>query len=187
MHKINTGEFIELSEQEVVDCSIDNKGCVGGLPHLVYEYIRYKNISFMRDYPFDQSTESVCRKKDEGFNGKNIYAYTNLDPGIANLVKAVTLGPVAVISYASFEFKQYGGGIYKGQGCEGQEEPNHASLLVGYNLKGDNKYLYFKNGSGTDWGEDGYYKVEIKSLSDSDKGHCLIAATDLNSIPFYKL
>ena len=40
-HRLHKGYFVNLSEQEIVDCSRKNKGCIGGLPSLVYEYVRY--------------------------------------------------------------------------------------------------------------------------------------------------
>ena len=182
-HRIQTGQYVNLSEQEIVDCSLENEGCVGGLPQLVYHYIRKNNISYTRNYPYDQSREQICRKNSKQFNGKRIKSYTNLGKGILNLIKTLSIGPVAVVSYASFPFKHYGGGVYRGQGCRGKDDPNHASLLVGYNLVGRKKFLYFKNGWGRRWGESGFYKVQIHSLRPRSKGHCLVAATKFNSIP----
>ena len=185
-HKIQTGHDINLSEQEIVDCSVENEGCTGGLPQLVYEYVYDNDISYTRNYPYDQSQRGVCRKNSTQYNGSNLKSYTNLGKGVLNLIKALSKGPVAVISYASFHFKHYGGGIYKGQGCYRKNEPNHASLLVGYNLIGPKKWLYFKNGWGTDWGENGFYKVQLTSLQSRNQGHCLVAGTTYNSIPLIK-
>ena len=184
-HRIHKGKMFNLSEQEIVDCSRENEGCVGGLPTLVYEYIRANDISLSSTYPYDQSKSKNCRKRGPKYNGLNLTSYTNLGKGILNLIKALSLGPVAVISYASFAFKHFGGGVYRGQGCYGKKQPNHASLLVGYNLIGSSKYFYFKNGWGSDWGDDGYYKVKIGNLNNANQGLCLIAATTYNSIPMF--
>jgi hypothetical protein len=183
-YKIKTGEMIELSEQEIVDCSRENNGCVGGLPHKVFQYIQKNDISFMKDYRFDQSRDKICRKKSlPRFDGSKVKSYTNLPVGLINLLKNLTTGPISVISYSSYPFRNYAGGIFRGEGCWRKYKANHASVLIGYNLKGPVRYLYFKNGWGTDWGELGYYKVKVESLSPSDKSHCLIAAHNFNSIP----
>ena len=184
-YKINTGKTVSLSEQEIVDCSSRNNKCVGGLPHLVFEYIRTKNISFTSDYRFDRRRYSSCRRRSSTpkFSGSNIRGYTNLRKGILNLIKALSDGPVATISYASFPFKHYRGGIYRGQGCYGKSRPNHSSVLIGYKLTGGQKYLYFKNGWGSHWGDNGYYKVQLGEINNRSKGHCMIAATSYNSIP----
>jgi cathepsin L len=184
-HKIRNGDFVNLAEQEIVDCSRENKGCVGGLPHLVFDYIRDRGISYTNQYRYDQSRHSPCRRHagSRKFSGSNIRGYRNLRKGILNLIKELSNGPVATISYASFPFKQYRGGIYRGQGCYGKSKPNHSSVLIGYKLTGDRKYLYFKNGWGTNWGESGYYKVQLGEISNRNRGHCMIAATSYNSIP----
>jgi hypothetical protein len=184
-YKLRTGYTISLSEQEVVDCSDENKGCVGGLPHLVFNYIRGNDISYTRDYPYDQSRNSPCRVDyyNAKFQGYKVKGYMNIQKGILNLIKALSKGPIATVSYASVVFKQYRGGLYKGEGCSKKNKPNHSSLLVGYNLTGKNRYLIFKNGWGSDWGDDGYYYVKIDSLSSRNKGHCMIAGTRFNSLP----
>jgi hypothetical protein len=184
-HKIKTGNSVSLAEQEIVDCSRQNKGCIGGLPHLVFDYIRSRGISYTSNYRYDQSRHSPCRIRGSSskFSGSNIRGYKNLRKGILNLIKELSQGPIATISYASFPFKQYRGGIYRGQGCYGKSKPNHSSVLIGYKLTGDRKYLLFKNGWGRNWGNRGFYKVELGDISNRNKGHCMIAATSYNSIP----
>lgn len=183
-YRIKTGQMVELSEQEIVDCSRENNGCVGGLPHKVFDYIRRNDINYMRDYPFDESRSKICRKKvGSRFDGSKVKSFTNLPLGLINLLKNLSTGPIAVISYSSYYFKNYAGGIFAGEGCRYKYKANHASVLIGYNLRGPNRYLYFKNGWGTDWGELGFYKVRIDSLSPLNQSHCLIAAHNYNSIP----
>ena len=177
--------MISLSEQEIVDCSEENDSCTGGLPHKVFQYVQDNNINYTKDYPFDESRNSSCRKKSklDRYSGSSIKSYYNIPKGLLNLLKNLVEGPVAVISYSSHEFRNYAGGIFGGEGCRWRYKPNHASVLIGYDLKGPNRYLYFKNGWGTDWGELGYYKVKVDSLHPDNKSHCLIAAQDYNSIP----
>ena len=96
---------------------------------------------------------------------------------------AANFGPISVISYASDDFKNYSGGIYDGSGCDYYNAPNHASLLYGYDLTADVPYLLFKNNWGTEWGINGYYKVKIGKLDNTNKGVCLIADTKFNTMP----
>ena len=187
-HKIKHSHPINLAEQEIVDCSKENNRCRGGLPHMAFEYIRKNNISFTKDYPYDQEREKECRKvySNNTYNGHQLKGYINLKKGILSLIKALSNGPVATISYASRVFKGYKTGLYRGQGCKNKTKPNHSSVLIGYNLRGDKKYLIFKNGWGDKWGEDGIYKVQISNLSNRNLGHCMIAATVYNSQPLLR-
>ena len=184
-YKIISGKTVSLAEQEIVDCSRQNNGCTGGLPHLVFNYIRSNDISYTKNYNYDERRNAPCRLKlfKEKFPGYHVKGFINIRKGVLSLIKALSKGPVATISYASREFKQYGGGLYRGQGCQKRNKPNHSSLLIGYNLTGKRKYLIFKNGWGTDWGNQGYYTVELGDLRSSNLGHCMIAATIYNSLP----
>lgn len=93
------------------------------------------------------------------------------------------MGPVVAISFASEIFKSYRSGIYSGQGCNIVRDPNHSSLIYGYNFNTPRPYMLLKNNWGTGWGEWGYYKVEIGSLTDDNYGHCLVANTPYNVMP----
>lgn len=70
-----------------------------------------------------------------------------------NLILAASLGPIVVVSYASDFFKSYKKGVYGGEGCFDDKDPNHTSLLYGYNFNTDFPYLLFKNNWGTEWGD----------------------------------
>lgn len=183
--KIKTGKTVSLSEQEIVDCSRENRGCVGGLPHLVFNYVRSNDIAYTQSYPYDEQRDSPCRIPFNAsrFGGHHVRGFINIQRGMLNLIKALSKGPVATISYASAFFKMYRGGLYGGEGCSRKDKPNHSSLLIGYNLTGDQKFLIFKNGWGTDWGDSGYYYVKINNLNPRSQGHCMIAATKYNSLP----
>ena len=99
------------------------------------------------------------------------------------MVLAASLGPIVVVSFASEMMKSYKSGVFTGLGCFDDKDPNHTSLLYGYNFNTDIPYLMFKNNWGTGWGEEGYYKVSIGELTNENHGHCLIAHTPYNTMP----
>lgn len=112
--------------------------------------------------------------------------YVFVRQGIKNLILAASLGPVVVLSFASNQFKYYYSGVYEGQGCDQEKDPknpNHTSLLYGYDFNAETPYMLFKNNWGTAWGDEGYYKVTIGNLEDDNFGHCLIANTPFNTMP----
>ena len=179
---LKNNNYSTYSEQEILDCSPMNKGCVGGQPFMVYDYVKKNGLHKDNYYPYHAKKRS-CKRNLRRKKFKKLKGYIFTKTGIKNLLIAANFGPIVVVSYASDHLKYYYKGIFKGQGCTGNELPNHASLLYGYNLKAAKPYLLFKNNWGTGWGNSGYYKVEIGSLNDSNMGHCLIANTPYNTMP----
>ena len=45
-------EFISLSTQEILDCDSVNKGCKGGQPSLVFDYVQKNGLSLEKDYEY---------------------------------------------------------------------------------------------------------------------------------------
>ena len=176
-------DYSTYSEQEILDCSEFNKACVGGQPFMVYDYVKKNGLHKDNSYPY-LAKKRRCRKNNLTTRKfKKLKGYIFTKTGIKNLLIAANFGPIVVVSFASDHLKYYYKGVFRGQGCSGNETPNHASLLYGYNLKVDRPYLLFKNNWGTGWGNSGYYKVEIGDLEDSNNGHCLIANTPYNTMP----
>lgn len=99
-------------------------------------------------------------------------SYSFVKKGVLNLIKEVALGPVIIAHVVAKPLKQYKNGIYNGDGCDLIKQVNHASLVVGYDLEAEVPYFLLKNAWGVEWGEEGYYKIAIGELSDSNLGLC---------------
>jgi len=54
LYKNLTGNLIDLSVQQVVDCSraFYNDGCEGGMPDFVFDYIIDNGLETEKDYPY---------------------------------------------------------------------------------------------------------------------------------------
>jgi hypothetical protein len=62
--KIVTGNLIELSSQELVDCNKACRGCKFGYVALVFHYIFNHEISTAKDYPWKGFEIHATLKKE---------------------------------------------------------------------------------------------------------------------------
>ncbi|KAF1743601.1 hypothetical protein MXB_1537, partial [Myxobolus squamalis] len=159
---IHSGDFKNLSVQEIVDCSVSygNNACGGGYMERVYNYVINNGISTYSDYPYTARYEHC--KKNNSKNSHRLSGYRGLRGGDEhNLIRAIFhIGPISIAMNAlSLEFQFYKSGILDIPLCD-PTIFSHAVLAVGYNLIGI-PYLLVKNSYGTDWGIDGYFKIAL--------------------------
>lgn len=173
-----------VSEQEIIDCSDENRGCIGGQPYLVYDYVIRNGLAFDSDYAYT-ARPGTCRYWSLLNYARlpKLAGYLFPRPGVLNLIKALQYGPIVVVMYASDYLKYYYDGIYDGQGCTGNEIPNHSAIVYGYNLDSSKPHFLLKNNWGTGWGEAGHYRISIGTLSDTNTGRCSMAQTMYNVLP----
>ncbi|KMZ68021.1 KDEL-tailed cysteine endopeptidase CEP1 [Zostera marina] len=167
--QINTGKLLSLSEQQLIDCNVENNGCDGGNEGKAFKYIQqYGGLTTSDNYPYE---EKVNKCKDTLEIAATIKGYEWLDSGEDCLLNAVAKQPVAVGVDAS-EFQLYEGGIF---GCSPYKpDLSHSVTVVGYgNTDKMGDYWIIKNSWGEDWGEDGYMRIQ-RNIRDGE-GNCGIA------------
>ena len=168
---INTGQIIELSEQNLVDCAdaFNNFGCDGGLPSQAFEYVRYNgglNTEF--SYPYNGTTGTECKYTTSsgtvGVVVDSVYNVTQYDED--DIYKCVgTTGPVSIAFDVVDDFFSYSSGIYQSTTCGNTSDTvNHAVLIVGYgsddDLSDGMPYWIVKNSWSWAWGDQGYFLIE---------------------------
>jgi len=125
-YAIKKGSKVELSEQQMVDCSTYNNGCGGGWSSKALQYIQSAGGQMSRAaYPYT-GRQGACR-----FNGQ-VAAKVSGVSGVSDAKSALASGPIAVYLQATSAFQSYGGGIFNGV-C-GQY--NHAVTVVGWGGSG---------------------------------------------------
>eukprot|EP01064_Diplonema_japonicum_P037856 TRINITY_DN8_c0_g1_i10.p1 TRINITY_DN8_c0_g1~~TRINITY_DN8_c0_g1_i10.p1 ORF type:complete len:778 (+),score=266.13 TRINITY_DN8_c0_g1_i10:57-2390(+) len=149
-----------LSEQELVSCEKNCDGCDGGWPYLAIEYVKQNGDATEESYPYVSGQGNVpsCTAGHTMADVKvtGYYAVNNSEDAMAAAL--VKYGPVSITVDAMTQlWWPYTGGIMTGC-CN--HEPDHAVLLVGYGVDQGTKYWLIKNSWGTDWGEDGYLRLE---------------------------
>ena len=64
-------EKIKLSIQEIIDCSSENSGCLGGQPSAVFNYVKKNGISFNENYEYIEK-KAVCKLKKDSDNSRRL-------------------------------------------------------------------------------------------------------------------
>jgi C1A family cysteine protease len=162
-----------LSQQELVDCSDQNKGCNGGSMDLAFNYIINNGLCTNLSYPY-VAEQHKCQKGQCDPVVK-LTNYSDIVPNNEKILKrAVYQQPVSVAIQANKRsFQLYQSGIYSDLNCG--TELDHGVLLVGYghDFMNDMDYWIIKNSWGPLWGEKGYIRI-LRNIQD-DRGLCGVA------------
>jgi C1A family cysteine protease len=174
---ISSGNLLELSEQQLVDCSsgfrsYGNHGCNGGLMDNAFEYAIDNGMCLESGDPYT-AQQNTCGNKctpEAQFS-----SCQDISPNNQKELKAsVSQQPVSVAIEADTKtFQFYKSGVITGDSCG--TNLDHGVLIVGYGSENGQDYWLVKNSWGETWGEGGYVKIE-RSDSDNSPGVCGIAS-----------
>jgi cathepsin F len=167
-----------LSEQWIVDCShgclqsepdVCDSGCGGGLPWLAYQdIITNGGLTSEADYPYN-GNQNNCPSSEPSIAKISNWTALDTDPTDIETYMAAK-GPLSIALNADL-LMSYTGGVITGNmpdDCP-VDGMDHAVLMVGYDLTKSQASVPFwivKNSWGSDWGENGYFRME------SDNGLC---------------
>lgn len=103
------------------------------------------------------------KKKEKGDKAVGVSSFTSVkvNDSVA-LMQAVAERPISIGIMATATLQYYKGGVLPSKTCGDKPMINHGVLLVGYGVDKDtNKpYWLIKNSWGSQWGEEGYFKME---------------------------
>jgi len=167
---ISSGKLISLSEQDLVDCSELNSGCLGGYMDFAFTYVESNGgLCSEADYPYLAQEQMYC-EEDLCTKHGPISGYNYVDISTSALEAACSQGPVSVtIEADQSAFQQYSGGVLTATCGTGLD---HAVLLVGYGTDGGDDYWKLKNSWGEHWGESGYIRLCRNCNANNGKGQC---------------
>ncbi|CAG9810755.1 unnamed protein product [Chironomus riparius] len=164
------GILPDISAQNIIDCSYNssygNFGCGGGNLGSSFKYIvRNPGVANETFYPYAGASQT-CGYNPSMYSGtaKGYFYITGSENYLKSALAAI--GPLAVGVRGDLDsFLYYGSGIYDDLMCSAII--NHAMCLVGYGTDNTTSppvdYWILKNSWSTDWGENGYMKLQIGS------------------------
>ena len=148
---------LDLSEQTLVSCSGDGSCIHGGDMGNALDFIRDNGLPPEDCFPYEGEQDSCNRCDDWKSNVTKIPGWSWVDENNASdesVKHALMKGPVTAWFHAHSDFEDYTGGVYQ---CEGEYEADHFVLLIGWD---DSAGAWIaKNNWGTDWGENGFFKM----------------------------
>lgn len=174
---IKTGNLHDLSEQQVVSCAgvrYGNFECNGGFYDSAWDYVKDNGgLCAESDYPYTSGNgkTGTCVKNCTPIPNTTPKSHTTVKPNSdPDLMAALVINPVSIaIEADQRSFQLYKSGIYddyegcnsnsKSKGPDSLPDIDHAVVLVGYGVEGDNGYYVLRNSWDTTWGEDGYMRI----------------------------
>jgi len=165
-----------LSEQDLISCgypynSLDKLGgCEGAYPDQIEKIFKsyLPNTGVTQENCFVYSgTDKKCSKcktwQTQVWKTNN--SYQSITPTIDNIKSAlVNYGPVEVGMLVYDDFFAYTSGVYSH--TINTLDGGHTVTIVGYGNDGNNvPYWIVKNSWGTNWGENGYFKIKMGDSS----------------------
>ena len=170
---IQTGKLLNLSEQQLVDCSKENQnaGCNGGWMDDAFTHLQTKPSVQQTGYPYT-GRNGVCYE-DKQTGEVYVVTFTDIPEGDQDaLAQAVHKQPVSVAIEADrLAFQFYSSGILDGTACGSSLD--HGVTAVGFGVENGKEYFIVRNSWGASWGEKGY--VRIAKNSSVQGGVCGIA------------
>jgi len=149
------GQLRNLSEQELLDCNMENDACNGGDVDKAFHFVHEYGLVSEDAYPYVARRQNTCSLASEAQRTKIDVAYYIHPDEQAMLDWLVNFGPVNIGINVPPDMKPYVGGVYNPSSydCKFRLLGTHALLIVGYGTSDEGeRYWIVKNSWGQNWG-----------------------------------
>lgn len=155
---------VVLSPQHLVSCDHSDYGCQGGSLSNAWSFMKTTGVVTEACYPYTSGTSQEsgrCESKCQ--NGKAFVHYHSTGYSKSKSVDETMTeiqfnGPVEAAFTVYEDFLNYKSGVY--QHLEGKMLGGHAVKCIGWGTEGGVDYWLMANSWGSDWGENGYFKIK---------------------------
>jgi len=152
-------------------CSEYNQGCDGGYGFLQSKWTEDVGLVPEACAPFSEGGGScqvtpgcnLGNKRYRGHGHHYVGGYYGASDADSIRKELVEQGPLVMSFEPKEDFMYYKAGVYRSGSQkihQEWEQVDHAVLLIGYGMEKDHAYWTMQNSWGTDWGEDGYFRME---------------------------
>jgi len=178
-HAITTGEYYNGSAGyllECMDCPSEwgfynpcTYRCDGGWSSFTLKYAQAYGVPTESDYPYSSDNRSGIANScaDNGSMEKPINSMVGdgrvyACRSVSQCRDALQKGVVTFSFYVESWFYSYNSGIIPKDSCAQNESTNHCVYAIGYGTTSTGAtYVIVKNSWGSNWGDAGYFKMEI--------------------------
>ena len=157
-----------LSPQEIIDCSsfYGNYGCSGGNPASALKFLQENGAILDKDYPYTDSQARCYMVREEPV--LFVDKFYQVEPKNQKLLKLALAKTPIVVAINMDKLFSYKEGIFDDWSCN-TTDLDHVVMLVGYGYdeKLKKHFWLLKNSYGIEWGENGYFRIEMKNNDES--------------------
>jgi hypothetical protein len=139
------GVLRSLSEQELLDCNLENNACNGGNVDRAFSFIHETGLVSEGEYPYVAHRQPECLMNERSKNLTKIDSAIFINPDEDSIIDwLINFGPVNVVISVPPDMKPYKSGIYSPSDfdCKFRVVGLHSLLLVGYGTN-DNGQKYW--------------------------------------------
>jgi C1A family cysteine protease len=171
---ISTGNLIDLSEEQMLDCDKVDQGCNGGEMYTAFEWIKEAGgVCTAEDYPYTGILPPFksCRKGCDPVEGTQVSGWVRAEANERSIMAAVSKNPLAIsIEADQMAFQFYSDGVFSAT-CG--TNLDHGVVLVGYGTSEEGEEFWkVKNSWGTTWGKEGYILIARNDNQYDHFGEC---------------